>query len=130
MKIVGQRLRQLRESLGVSQGDIATLAGVKQPTINRYELGMNDPPLERIVWFADYYDVSLDYLLGRTDEPRGKLYKYEPEALKEKFQDEEKMKAFVEFCFEPGTAANEKLKAVLVDMLSGNQPKKKKETSK
>ena len=38
----------------------------------------------------------------------------------------EQLKRFVEYCFEPGTAANEKLKAVLVNMLSGDQPKKKK----
>jgi len=130
MEIVGQRLRLLRENLEVSQGAIAKLVGVKQPTINRYEIGAVNPPYERIVWFADFYDVSLDYLLGRTDEPRGKLYQHEPDLLKEKFQDEEKMKAFVEFCFEPGTVANEKLKAVLVDMLRGSPPKKKKETSK
>ena len=124
MEITGRRLRSLRESLGVSQNDIAKLVGVGQPTINRYEAGAMEPPLERMVWFADYYDVSLDYLTGRTDEPRGKLYNYEPEALREKFQDEEKMKAFVEFCFEPGTPANEKLKAVLVEMLGGSTPKK------
>ena len=130
MQIVGQRLRLLRESLGVSQSSIAKLVGIRQPTINRYEIGAIAPPLERMVWFADYYDVSLDYLLGRTDEPRGKLYEYEPEALKEKFKDEEKMKAFIEFCFEPGTAANEKLKAVLVDMLGGSNLKKEKGGSK
>lgn len=130
MEIIGQRLRFLRESLGISQSDVAKLIGVKQPTINRYEMGTVDPPLDRMIWFADYYDVSLDYLMGRTEEPRGKLYQYEPDVLKEKFQDEEKMKAFVEFCFEPGTAANEKLKAVLVDMLGGNQLEKKKRTSK
>ena len=125
MQITGQRLRSLREGLGISQNNIAKLVGVGQPTINRYESGVMDPPFERIVWFADYFDVSLDYLLGRTDDPRGKLYNYEPEALREKFQDEEKMKAFIEFCFEPGTAGNEKLKAVLVDMLGGGQLKKK-----
>jgi hypothetical protein len=68
---------------------------------------------------ADIFDVSLDYMLGRTDEPRGKLYSYEPAVLRERFEDEAKMKAFVEFCFEPGTAGNEKLKAVLVEMLGG-----------
>jgi hypothetical protein len=65
-------------------------------------------------------------MLGRTDEPRGKLYSYEPEVLRERFEDEAKMKAFIEFCFEPGTAGNEKLKAVLVEMLGGSRLEDKK----
>ena len=126
MEIVGQRIRFLRERLGMTQEGLGKAIGVRQSTINRYEMGNAEPAFVRMVAFADFFDVSLDYLFGRTDEPRGKLYDYEPDVLREKFEDEAKMKAFVEFCFEPGSAGNEKLKAVLVEMLGGNQPKKKK----
>jgi len=68
--------------------------------------------------------VSLDYIFGRTDNTQGIVEKQETIALKEQFANEEKMKSFVEFCFQPGTAGNEKLKAVLVEMLGGNPPKK------
>jgi len=55
-----------------------------------------------------------------------KQYGYQPQSFVERFEDKDQLKKFVEYCFEPGTAANEKLKAVLADMLGGNQLKKKK----
>jgi transcriptional regulator with XRE-family HTH domain len=125
-KIIGERLRDLRSKEQLSQMSIAKLIGANQASVNRYEKGITSPPLDFLLWFADYFDVSLDYIFGRTDVPQGKLYNYQPQPFKEKFEDKEQMKRFVEYCFEPGTAANEKLKAVLVDMLGGENPKKRK----
>ena len=114
---IGERLRDLRCKEQLSQMNIANLAGVNQASVNRYEKGSVSPSLDFLLWYADYFDVSLDYIFGRTEEPKGKLYNYQPQSFKEKFEDKEQLKRFVEYCFEPGTAANEKLKAVLVDML-------------
>ena len=74
MKELGERLRRLRESVKLSQVKMAELLGVKQSSINRYEQGQSAPSLETLVRYADYFDVSLDYLLARTDNPQGKLY--------------------------------------------------------
>jgi hypothetical protein len=51
---------------------------------------------------------------------------YQPQSFKEKFEDKEQLKRLVEYCFEPGTAGNEKLKAVLADMLGAEEQGKKK----
>jgi transcriptional regulator with XRE-family HTH domain len=102
----------------------------KQSNIVRYEDGTNTPSGERLVMLADYFDVSLDYIYGRTDEPQGRLYSYEPEIVREKFADQENMREFVEFCFTPGTAGNEKLKVMLTDMLVADQPPAEKKKTK
>jgi transcriptional regulator with XRE-family HTH domain len=120
MKIIGERLRSLREGVGLSQAKIAKLANTAQPSINRYESGNTVPPLEMFLWYADYFDVSLDYIFGRTDKPQGKLYNYEPEALKGKLAGDKEIRDFIEFCFESGTAANEKLKASLIELFGNN----------
>ena len=63
MKELGERLRILRESVKLSQVKMAELLGVKQSSINRYEQGQSAPSLETLVKYADYFDVSMDYLL-------------------------------------------------------------------
>ena len=78
MEIVGQRLKALRESMGISQAKIALLLDSKQPNINRFEHNQSEPPLALLCRYADFFDVSLDYILGRTDQPQGKLYEYKP----------------------------------------------------
>jgi transcriptional regulator with XRE-family HTH domain len=119
MKIIGERLRTLRNSLGYSQKEIAGLIGVAQASVGRYEQDIITPPPETFLWYADYFGVSLDYIYGRTDNPQGVTEKLEAGALKEQFSDDEKLRKFVEFCFEPGTAGNDKLKETIVSMLGG-----------
>lgn len=58
------------------------------------------------------------------------LFDYEPDSFKDQFSDKEQIERFIEFCFEPGSPGNEKLKTVLVDMLGGDQPGKKKKGKK
>jgi len=113
MDRIGQRLRELREGIKLSQAKLAALAGTTQATINRYESGVSSTPLKMLIWYADYFDVSMDYLCGRTDKPQGKLYNYHPKIL-----DENKdMKDFIDMCFDPKSPMNGKLKAKLVEML-------------
>jgi repressor LexA len=121
MKTVAERLKILREGVGFSQAKIASLAGSNQSSINRYETENSTPSLETLNWYADYFDVSLDYIFGRTDKPQGKLYNYEPEALKGKLAGDKEVRDFIEFCFESGTAANEKLKASLIELFGGEK---------
>ena len=67
MRIVAERLRTLRNRLSISQVKMAPIVGLKQSTINRYENDQSDPSLETLLRYAEYFDVSLDYILGRTD---------------------------------------------------------------
>jgi transcriptional regulator with XRE-family HTH domain len=120
MQILADRIRKLRTDLGITQVRMAQDFGVRQSTLTRYELNANVPNPEMCVRIADYFDVSLDYLFGRTDQPQGRLYDYAPEEMKRKFESEEEARQFVEFCFEPGSAGNERLKQVLAEMLAGD----------
>ena len=78
MKEVAERLRSLRESVKLSQVKMAEVVGVKQSSLNRYELNQASPTFETLMRYVDYFDVSLDYLFGRTDNPQGKLFEYRP----------------------------------------------------
>ena len=111
-EIVSKRLKELRNGIKISQAKLAPKLGVAQPLIARYETGENMPPVEFLVKVADYFDVSMDFLVGRTDAPQGKLYKYQPKAIKN-----DQMKEFVEMCFEPNSPANIKLKEAVIKLL-------------
>ena len=64
-----RRLRDLREDHDLTQADVAALLGMKQPQYFRYEQGYRDIPTDMLIQLADYYETSVDYLLGRTDDP-------------------------------------------------------------
>ncbi|WP_368434565.1 helix-turn-helix domain-containing protein [Leuconostoc citreum] len=66
--LVMNRLRELR--LGHKERQIDLSVGVEIDTqdISRYERGVTMPGLKRLIRFADYYNVSIDYLVGRSDE--------------------------------------------------------------
>ena len=119
MQIVGERIRGLRENLHLSQAKIAALMGTVQSNVNRYETSKTFPPPTTLLWYADYFDVSLDYIFGRTDQPQGKLYDYQPEAIKEKMERNEELRQFVEMCFDPNHPMSGRLKDTLVRMLQG-----------
>ena len=63
-----QRLRDLREDHDKTQAEIAAVLGTSQTMYARYERGANELPLRHLLVLADYYGVSVDYLLGRSDE--------------------------------------------------------------
>ncbi len=61
------RLRELRESKRLSQQRLAMDLNMSQNTISRYETGAHEPGITELVKIADYFHVSVDYLLERTD---------------------------------------------------------------
>lgn len=113
MKIVSERIRSLRESAKLSQVKMGKIVGAKQSSINRYEQDQTSPSYEVLVRYADFFDVSLDYILGRTDDPQGKLYE-----CKTKFEESDpELEKFVEMCFDPASPMNDRLKKTLLTML-------------
>ena len=71
-----QRLRDLREDKDLSQGKISQLLKISQQLYSMYEMGKRELPMHHFVTLAKFYNVSLDYLAGLTNEPR-ELYKDE-----------------------------------------------------
>ncbi|MBE6806665.1 MAG: helix-turn-helix transcriptional regulator [Ruminococcaceae bacterium] len=63
------RLRELRKARGISQLKLAMDLNTNQNTISRYETGEREPGIAELITLADYFDVSIDYLLERTDNP-------------------------------------------------------------
>lgn len=59
----------MREDADLKQKDIAGYLGIQQTVYSRYERGYQTIPLEHLIKLADYYKVSLDYLVGRTNRP-------------------------------------------------------------
>ena len=68
----GERLRTLRMSAGLSQKKLAEQLNVRHTTISRIEKGEREPSLQLLNLIADFFNVSVDYLLGRTDDPTPK----------------------------------------------------------
>lgn len=64
-----RRLKDLREDHDLTQAQLAKLLGIQQTVYSRYERGFQNLPLEYLLFLADFYQVSTDYLLGRTDNP-------------------------------------------------------------
>lgn len=67
-----QRLKELRISKGLTLKAMSEYLNMVQRNYQRYETGEVDPPLSKVIALADYFDVSLDYLCGRSDEPERK----------------------------------------------------------
>lgn len=67
---MNHRLRQLRKSKGYTQVRVQMDTGIEQALLSKYENGERIPPTETLVKLADYYNVSVDYLLSRTDNPQ------------------------------------------------------------
>lgn len=61
------RLKQLRKERNISQLKLAMDLGLNQNSISRYENGVRFADYDTLIKFADYFDVTLDYLLERTD---------------------------------------------------------------
>ena len=62
------RLRDLREDNELNQQQLANLLNISQTTYSRYETGVLDIPSQSLIALADFYKVSIDYLLGRKDK--------------------------------------------------------------
>ena len=64
-----ERIKELRRKQGMTQAALAEIIDVRQDSICIYEKGKNYPEVRRLLILADYFGVSLDYLMGRTDNP-------------------------------------------------------------
>ncbi len=62
-----ERLQELKEQRNIMQKDIAASLGMSLRTYQRYEYGQVEPKLSTLIKIADFYNVSLDYLAGRSD---------------------------------------------------------------
>lgn len=62
-----KRLRDLREDKDLTQTDITKILGMSQTGYSKYETGENDIPTQILIKLADFYDTSVDYILGRTN---------------------------------------------------------------
>lgn len=117
MQEVAQRLKSLWESVGLSQAKLAALMGATQASVNRYENGQSSPPLKILRWYADFFDVSLDYIFARTEQPEGKLYEHKPKVVEAITQDNKELRQFVDMCFDPASPVSEKLRETLTKLL-------------
>lgn len=82
--ILSSRLKECRKTMGLTQCQVAVYCDITENTYQNYELTAREPKLEILVRIADLFDVSLDYLTGRTDEKR--------QLLKNKHKDPVKAK--------------------------------------
>ena len=64
------QLKELRKKKGISQLRLATDLNTTQNTISRYETGEREPGIDELIKIADYFNVSVDYLIGRTENPK------------------------------------------------------------
>lgn len=71
----GRRLRELREAMNLTQEELGKLVKQTKANISKYETGKLQPNLRVLIFFADYFGVPVDYLLGRTGDPAPKTAK-------------------------------------------------------
>lgn len=64
--MVGEILQELRKDKGITQADLSKVVGVSPSTIGSYETETVEPPLSMLLKLADYFGVTLDYLVGRV----------------------------------------------------------------
>ena len=67
---VYERIRELREDRDITQKQLAQILHCSQQVYSNYELGQRDIPTDILIKLSKYYSVSVDYILGLTDEPQ------------------------------------------------------------
>jgi len=120
MEATSKRMADLRVSVNITQARLAKELGISQAAINRYEHNNAAVPDSVLLKYADFFDVSADYILGRTDKPEGAVYNNEPQTLKEKIVREDEWTDFIEACFDPRSPMNKKLKEMLLQISGGD----------
>ena len=88
-KDFSERLKNLRKSKKIKQSELAKILNVGRSTVSMWETGMNVPSIDVADKIADLFNVSVDYLLGRTDNPSYEdkdfnIQDFLPEDVKEK----------------------------------------------
>ena len=113
MESISRRLLELRRSIGLSQAKLGKELNANQSAINRYENNQSSPPVDLLCRYADFFDVSLDYICCRTDKPQGKLYEHKPRYIPKS----DETRRFIEMCFDPDSSMNARLKEALLRMM-------------
>lgn len=80
--MLGERIRKARLAKGLTQKQLAEILNVTDATVNRYEKGIRKPDPEMLKAIADVLNVSIDYLLGKTDVPNIHI----PESFSQKYK--------------------------------------------
>ncbi|RKD22586.1 hypothetical protein BEP19_10010 [Ammoniphilus oxalaticus] len=103
MSVLGKRLKKARESKGLTQLSAAKKLGISNGTLSGYERNYRDPDTAILDKMAELYEVNVDWLLGRTDDPGSESsakeeFPFDPEANLffyefEKLSEEDKQKA-------------------------------------
>ena len=65
-----ERLKEIRISRNLTQKDVYLAIGMSALGYQRYEYGTREPAFQKLIALADYFDVSIDYLVGRSDNPK------------------------------------------------------------
>ena len=68
MATTAERIKQLRKKKGISQSELAALIGVKNNTVSTWERGTRKPDFAALQLLSEYFEISLEYLLGTSDE--------------------------------------------------------------
>ena len=63
-------IKEIREDRDLKQSEVAKILDITQAQYSRYELGVNNIPIEKLDKLASFYETSIDYLLGRTEEKK------------------------------------------------------------
>lgn len=69
MFLFNEHLKRLRQSHNITQKQLAEFIGASERGIQNYEIGVRKPTYDVLIALADYFNVSLDYLVGRSDNP-------------------------------------------------------------
>ncbi len=67
--VMQNRLKELRKSKGLTQVSLQMQTGIEQALLSKFESGDRIPPTETLLRLAEFYNVSIDYILCRTDKP-------------------------------------------------------------
>ena len=113
MKQLGMRLRTLREGIDLSQSKFADVIGSTQSSINRYENGQATPTVDLLRKYADYFDVSMDYIFAHCNDTHSKLYEVKPPADTNNLE----LRKFVEMCSNSESPMNEKPKETILKII-------------
>lgn len=104
--MLGSRLTHLRKQRKKTQEDIASMLGITRPAYTAYEKDSRKPDYDTLTKLADYYEVTVDYLLGRTDFPE---YNEQQQSEFERFKDDPELQRFF---YELPKSKEEDLKAL------------------
>lgn len=69
MATFGERLKELRKNKDLTQKEMANILGISEVSYQRYEYNISTPEYKKLIFLADYFHISLDYLVGRSDNP-------------------------------------------------------------